>query len=86
MSQVVVVVVAVEVRDVEEVGVLDAIEQVVRQLVVAGEREPRSEERRLEPRVAQDRDVARLDQYSGVTDRGRTHEEGRGGVRQPGGR
>ena len=50
-----VVVVAVEVRDVEEVGVLDAFEQVVVELVVAGEDEPRPEERRDEPGVAEDR-------------------------------
>ena len=81
-----VVVVTVQVRHVQEVGLLDALEQIVRQLVVAREREPRSEECRHEPRVAQDRDVARLDQYSGVADRGRTHG-GRGvGVRQPAGR
>ena len=48
-------VVAVQVRDVEEVGVLDLRHQLVAELVVAREHEPRSEERRDEPRVADDR-------------------------------
>ena len=52
-------VVAVEVRDVEVVGVLDARQQVVVELVVAREHEPRAEERRHEPRVAEDRAVRR---------------------------
>ena len=71
-----VVVVTVQVRDVQEVGPLDAFEQVVGQLVVAGEREPRTEERRHEPGIAQDRDPAGLDQDAGVADRGRTHVRG----------
>ncbi len=59
-----VVVIAVEVRHVEEVSVLDPLAEVVRQLVVARERKPRSEEGRLEPRVAQDRPRRRLDRAS----------------------
>ena len=66
-------VVAVEVRDVEVVGGFDAGEQVVVETVVAGEGEPRTEERRLEPRVAQHRAVGGLDQDPGMTDRGGKH-------------
>ena len=51
-------VVAVEVGDVEVVGALDPGAQVGVELVVAGEEEPRTEERRHEPRVAHDRAAA----------------------------
>ena len=47
-------VVAMQVRDVEEVGVLDLRHQLVAELVVAREHEPGPEERRDEPRVADD--------------------------------
>ena len=52
-------VVAVEVGDVQVVRVLDGGPHVVRELVVAGEHEPRAEERGDEPRVAHDRARAR---------------------------
>ena len=68
-----VVVIAVQVGDVEEVGVLDPVAQVVGQLIVAREGEPRAEERRLEPRIAQDRSGLRLDQHSRVSDGGHIH-------------
>jgi hypothetical protein len=63
-----VVVVAVEVGDVEEVGVLDPVAEVVTQLIVAGEDEPRSEERRHEPGVADDRARIGFDEDAGVAD------------------
>ena len=66
-------VVAVEVGDVEVVGAVDARQQVVVELVVAGEREPRAEERRHEPRVAQDRAVLGLDEDPGVAERRGAH-------------
>ena len=68
-----VVVIGVEVRDVEEVGVLDALQQIVAQLIVAGEDEPRAEERRDEPRVAQDRSPVGFDEHSSVSDRRGAH-------------
>ena len=68
-----VVVVPVQVRDVEEVGVLDALEEVVAQLVVAGEDEPRAEERRDEPWVADDRAGIGLDEHAGMADGGGAH-------------
>ena len=83
-----VVVVGVEVRDVEEVSRLDPRQQVVAELVVAREDEPRTEERRDEPRIAQDRPGRRLDQHPGVADRRRAHASrryprSRRGRRQP---
>ena len=48
--------------------------QVVAQPVVAGEREPRSEERGHEPGIAQDRNPARLDEHTGMADGGRPHQ------------
>ena len=48
--------------------------QVVAQPVVAGEREPRSEERGHEPGIAQDRNPARLDEQTGMADGGRPHQ------------
>ena len=66
-------VVAVEVRHVQVVGRLDAGEQVVVEAVVAGEREPRPEERGDEPRVAHDRAVFGLDEDPGVAERRRSH-------------
>ena len=69
-------VIAVEVGDVQEVGRLDARQQVVVELVVAREREPGAEERRDEPRVAHDRAAVRLDQDPGVPDGGRPHGRG----------
>jgi hypothetical protein len=68
-----VVVVAVQVRDVQEVGVLDALLEIVGQSVVAREREPRTEERGHEPRIAEDRPGVGLDQDSRVADRRRAH-------------
>jgi hypothetical protein len=68
-----VVVVAVQVGDVEEVGVLDAVAEVVAQLIVAREHEPRSEERRDEPGVADDRARIGLDEHAGVADRRGAH-------------
>ncbi len=67
-----VVVIGVEVRDVEVVGVLDPVTQLVVELVVAREHEPRAEERGHEPRVAQDRPGGGLDEDAGVADRGRS--------------
>ncbi len=72
-----VVVIGVQVGDVEVVGVLDAVEQVGVELVVAREDEPRAEERRHEPRVAQDRPGGGLDEDAGVADRGRAHAPAR---------
>ena len=68
-----VVVVAVEVRDVEEVGPLDPGEEVVGELVVAGEREPGAVEGGDEPRVAQDRPGPGLDEDPRVSDRRGAH-------------
>ena len=68
-----VVVVAVEVGDVQEVGVLDAVLQVVAQLIVSGEREPRAEEGRLEPRITENRSPGGLDEHAGMTDGGDLH-------------
>ena len=66
-------VVGVEVRDVEKRRVLDALHQLGRQLVVARKHEPRSEEGREEPRVAQDRAVDGVDQDAGMADGGSAH-------------
>ena len=52
-----------------QVGALDAGNKVVIQLVVARKREPGREERRLEPRVAEDRAAVGLDQDAGVPER-----------------
>ncbi len=68
-----VVMVAVEVRDVEEVGLLDALAEVVAQLIVAGKHEPRTEERRNEPGVADDRSGIGLDEHAGMADGCRAH-------------
>ena len=68
-----VVMVAVEVRDVEEVGPLDALAEVIAQLVVAGKHEPRAEERRNEPGVADDRSSVGLDEHAGMADGRRAH-------------
>ena len=58
-------VVAVPVRDVEEVGlaVLLPVER-----PVVGEREPRSVERGLHPRVAEDASARRLDEHAGMAE------------------
>ena len=48
--------------------------EVVAQLVVAREREPRPEERGHEPGIAQDRTRRGLDEHAGVADRGRPHQ------------
>ena len=72
-----VVVIGVQMGDVEVVGVLDPVEQVSVELIVAGEDEPRAEERRHEPRVAQDRPGGGLDEDAGVADRGRAHAPAR---------
>ena len=71
-----VVMIAVQVRDVEEVGVLDPLEQIVTQLVVAREHVPRTEEGGYEPRIAQDRPTGRLDEDARMADRRRTHDRG----------
>ena len=74
-----VVVISVEVRDVEEVGVVDPLTKFIAQLIVAREWEPAAEERWLEPRVAQDRSSLGFDEDAGVADRGGAHGvEGRG--------
>ena len=73
-----VAVVAVEVRDVQEVGVLDARQEVVGEAVVAGEREPRAEERRHEPGVTDDGPAVGLDQDPGVAERGGAHRAAAG--------
>src|SRR6185437_4141050 len=64
-------VVVVHVRD-EEVGGVADLCQV--QMLVAGEREPRGEIRRVEPGVAEDTAVARLDEQACVADEGNLHE------------
>ena len=84
-----VVVVGVQMGDVEEVGLLDAVEEIVVQLIVAREYEPRSEERGNEPGVAENGACVGLDEDPGVADRGRAHRsEGTGtmlcAVRRPG--
>ena len=66
-------VVAMDVADVQVVGLLDARLQLGRELVVAGEDEPRTEERRVEPRVAQDRPELGVDQDAGMSDGGGSH-------------
>ena len=70
-------VVGVEMRDVEIGRMLDALHQLRRQLVVAREHEPRSEERRQEPGIAQDRSVDGVDQNAGVADGGGAHSRSR---------
>lgn len=66
-------VIGVDVRDVQVVGVADAVHQLRRQMVVAGEHEPGAEELREEPRVAADRPVDGVDEDPRVADRGGTH-------------
>ena len=73
-------VIAVEVRDVEVVGGADLLEQLVAELVVAREDEPRPEEGGHEPRVADDRAVGRLDEDPGLAERRGAHQ--RSGTRQ----
>ncbi len=63
-----VVVVAVQMRDVEEIGSLDALAEIVAELVVAGEDEPRPEEGGHEPGVADDRSRFGLDEHAGMAD------------------
>ena len=72
-----VVVIGVQMRDVQVVGVLDAVTELGVELVVAREHEPRAEERRHEPGVAQDRPGGGLDEDAGVADRGRAHAPAR---------
>jgi len=66
-------VVGVDVRDVEVGRVADPLHQLVGELIVAGEDEPRAEELRLEPGIAGDRAVERVDEDAGMTDRRGTH-------------
>ncbi len=68
-----VVMVAVEVRDVQEVGVLDALAEVVAQLIVAREDEPGTKERGHEPGVAHDRTGIGLDEHAGMADGSGAH-------------
>ena len=72
-----VVVIGVQVGDVEIVGALDPVEEIGVELIVAREDEPRAEERRHEPRVAQDRPGGGLDEDAGVADRSRAHAPAR---------
>ena len=67
-------VVTVEVRDIEVVGAADPFVQLVAQLVVAREHEPRPEEGRHEPRVADDRAVGGLDEDAGLAERCGAHQ------------
>ena len=62
-------VIAMEVRDVQVVGVADLLVQLVAEPVVAREHEPRPEEGRYEPWVAHDRPVGRLDEDAGLAER-----------------
>ncbi len=77
-------VVGVEVGDVEVVGSLDRLADPRRQLVVAREDEPRTEERGHEPRIADDRGLVGLDQDPGVAERGGTHRPQAAGRSAPG--
>ena len=69
-------VIGVQVGDVEVGRVLDALHQLGWELIVAREHEPRSEERRQEPRIAEDRSVDGVDQDAGVADGGGSHSKG----------
>jgi len=67
------VVITVEVGDVEVIGALYPIKKIGIEAVIARENEPRGEERRIEPRVTQDRTGITLDENAGVADGGRAH-------------
>ena len=66
--------IGVDVRDVQIVGVLDALHQPGLEQVVAGEDEPRAEEGREEPWVADDGPGFGLDEDPGVADGGSSHD------------
>ena len=65
--------VSVKVGDVEVRRMQDFVPQRMGELVVAGEHEPRPEERRVEPRVTKNRSLARLNEDAGVADGGGSH-------------
>ena len=67
-------VIGVDVRHVEVVGAFHPLEQVGGQLVVTREDEPRAEERRREPGIAEDRTELGLDEDAGVADGGGAHD------------
>ena len=72
-------VVTVQMRDVQVRRMKNLVAQRMRQLIVTREDEPRSEERGIEPRVAENGSLAGFDEDAGVTDgggphRGRSHD------------
>ena len=65
--------IAVNMRDVEEIGRLDTRHEIVGKLIVSREDTPRAMESRKEPRIAHDGNVGGLDEDSCMTNRGCLH-------------
>lgn len=63
-----------QVRDIEEVRIADIVHDVVGQLIVTWEDKPRTKECGNEPRVTDNGDPSRANEYAGVAKRYGLHE------------